>query len=626
MGYDMYGNVASVTNAQHSGGANVAPSAVKVGFFIKKSGATGTPTIMHYLGVEPKAIIIWSDGQDVEGNTGDYHVGFGFSDGTTSHSIATSSDDGLATSNASRRQSDALFTMVLPDENHSSTAELDSWNDTSFTIDWTKNDPWPYRLNYMIIGGADVSAKVINWNTPTSTGNFSVTGTGFVPDTVLHLYQGLGPATLPTQWSAAVFSLGAMDGAGNQWASFYRVTDNASTSDTVRGLETDSAIYRNWSGTADTRATYYSMDSNGFTVNFSVVPSTARLMGSLALEGLDIDVGSFTKSTGSAPASQAVTGVSFQPEALFLTGVQSTATSFADHARHGLGMTDGVAEFATAGQDADNETTTIVDREMSLDKVYVKIDNKTQTIDAEAELTSFDAGGFTLSWTTNDAVATEIVYLAVGTDPGSFTPPASPPETTLTYDLGGRLLTTTNELSHVTTFTYDNQNNILTAKDNLNNTTTNTYDAKGNLLTVTDANANANVTTYVYDNSDRLINVTDAESGVTTYAYDANGNRTGVTNANREINGTAESGVNCGTPGTGNGVDNDSDGDIDDGCPSVLYTYDNLGLLATQTDALGKVWSFTYDDARRLSVRNDAKDKDITYTYNKRGEVTKDRL
>ncbi len=125
-GYDRYGNVASVTNAQHSGGANVAPSAVKVGFFIKKSGATGTQTIMHYLGVEPKAIIIWSDGQDVEGNTGDYHVGFGFSDGTTSHSIATSSDDGLATSNASRRQSDALFTMVLPDENHSSTAELDS--------------------------------------------------------------------------------------------------------------------------------------------------------------------------------------------------------------------------------------------------------------------------------------------------------------------------------------------------------------------------------------------------------------------------------------------------------------------------------------------------------------------
>jgi YD repeat-containing protein len=69
-----------------------------------------------------------------------------------------------------------------------------------------------------------------------------------------------------------------------------------------------------------------------------------------------------------------------------------------------------------------------------------------------------------------------------------FSGQPTPPKTIFTYDLGGRTLTVTNELSHTTTYTYDDQNNVLTVADNLGNTTSNTYDAKGNLETVTDAN------------------------------------------------------------------------------------------------------------------------------------------
>jgi hypothetical protein len=36
------------------------------------------------------------------------------------------------------------------------------------------------------------------------------------------------------------------------------------------------------------------------------------------------------------------------------------------------------------------------------------------TIDAEADLASFDPTGFTLSWTKNDPVATQIGFLALG--------------------------------------------------------------------------------------------------------------------------------------------------------------------------------------------------------------------
>lgn len=63
----------------------------------------------------------------------------------------------------------------------------------------------------------------------------------------------------------------------------------------------------------------------------------------------------------------------------------------------------------------------------------------------------------------------------------------SPPQTTMTYDLGGRNLTVTNELSHTTTNTYNNRNQVLTTTDNLGNVSKNTYDALGKIKTVTDA-------------------------------------------------------------------------------------------------------------------------------------------
>ncbi|HLF77761.1 MAG TPA: RHS repeat-associated core domain-containing protein [Dehalococcoidia bacterium] len=234
-----------------------------------------------------------------------------------------------------------------------------------------------------------------------------------------------------------------------------------------------------------------------------------------------------------------------------------------------------------------------------------------------------------------------------------FSSQGSPPKTEIEYDLGGRRETVTNELGHTTTFTYDEQNNVLTAEDGLGNLTKSTYDAKGNLLTVTDANREAVSTAesgaacgsagtgdgddddsdtviddgcpsviYAYDNADRLTSVVDALGHQTTYGYDANGNRTSVTNANRQAVSAAESGAACGSAGTGDGDDDDSDTVIDDGCPSVIYAYDNLNQLESQTDALGNVWSYEYDVAGRLETRTDAKSQVTTYGYSDRNQLT----
>jgi YD repeat-containing protein len=201
-----------------------------------------------------------------------------------------------------------------------------------------------------------------------------------------------------------------------------------------------------------------------------------------------------------------------------------------------------------------------------------------------------------------------------------FSSAGSPPKAQMTYDLAGRTLTQTNENGHTTTYTYDARGMTLTVEDELSNTTTNTYDDKGLLLEVEDPNLN--VTSYTYDAADRLISVEDAEGGVTTYTYDAVGNRTAVTDANRQPSSAAESGADCGANGTGDGVDDDSDGKADDGCPSTIYTYDNLNNLASEIDALGNIRSYDYDAASRLYTRTDARGLVTTYGYDNRNNLT----
>src|SRR5262249_11997176 len=76
-----------------------------------------------------------------------------------------------------------------------------------------------------------------------------------------------------------------------------------------------------------------------------------------------------------------------------------------------LGAADASTGGGSALQEQNNQNTTNVDAIDKTSKAFVKLDNTTPAIDAEASVSSLDAAGFTLSWSTNDAVATEIGYL-----------------------------------------------------------------------------------------------------------------------------------------------------------------------------------------------------------------------
>ena len=115
------------------------------GSFIKFSAVT-TQTIPHGLGQTPKAIILWTDGATNENFfAGGTRFGYGMSDGTTSRSVATASQDAVTTPNASRRIANKVITIVQWGEVTVAEADLGGgacaakWDANNFCLNWTAN-------------------------------------------------------------------------------------------------------------------------------------------------------------------------------------------------------------------------------------------------------------------------------------------------------------------------------------------------------------------------------------------------------------------------------------------------------------------------------------------------------
>jgi hypothetical protein len=399
------------------------PGAVFVVGSFAKSGSTGNQVVNHALGQQPKALILWTSGKTNETASAGFSFGLGVTDGTTDVATAMEAANGVTASQSARRMALKAITLVNSAQTTIAEADLASWNASSFTLSWTTNNSSAYVIHYLAIGGPQVSAKVVTWTAPGSPSNRPVTGVGFRPEAVLHFNAGGAFTTAPPFFTAnAVFGIGVMDRGGGQWASMVGDTAAANPSTVSRSQKTDSTIFTTTDAPAlavTKEATFVSMDTGGFTVNFTAQSSSANMtqLFSLALTGVRAKAGSFSKVTGAAPASQPITTPGFRPGAVLFYSYQGTAQTAAvsnPHSRIGIGASDGTNEGSSAIAVADNVSPTNVDGVDKTSKVFMKVDNATMNIDAEADLQSLDATGFTLNWTRNDAVATQICFLALG--------------------------------------------------------------------------------------------------------------------------------------------------------------------------------------------------------------------
>jgi RHS repeat-associated protein len=181
---------------------------------------------------------------------------------------------------------------------------------------------------------------------------------------------------------------------------------------------------------------------------------------------------------------------------------------------------------------------------------------------------AFDARGLVVKAWAPYLEAFSSAYVPVSS-PAPRPAPLAPP-VQYTYDLAGRLLTTTDPDGSVSAVSYDDWS--VTVTDANGHSTRRTSDAYGRLATVEEfVNGQTLTTTYAYDVLDQLMQVTDAAGNVTRITYDSLG---------RKIR-------------------------MDDPDMGVwTYTYDDVDNLKTQTDARGAVIAFAYDALNRLTQKS----------------------
>jgi hypothetical protein len=390
-----------------------------VGTFVKPNGV-GPQVVSHTLGRAPKALMMWTVGASPASPSTDSLHAIGVSDGLHSGmSAAMSSHGGVSPTSSSRRIANKALSVVRWDLTTLAEADLAAWDASTFTLDWTTNGDTPYAVHYALVGGDGVSAKVISWQAPGALGLKAVAGVGFQPDVVFHFHSGwFFTAAPPATITNAGFGLGVMDRAGGQCANHIRASDAKNPSLTARAQRTDAALYMTHEvGPIVTKqASFVSMDGDGFTMNFTTANSSATQIFSLALAGVRAKVGAFAKTTGVAPSRQPVAGVGMKPGVVILSSVQDVAETAitVDHLRYAMGAVDGAHEVTSALVDTHAVSPSAAAAVDVADTAFVKISNATRNIEARADVQSLDADGFTLDWTSNDAIATQICYVAIG--------------------------------------------------------------------------------------------------------------------------------------------------------------------------------------------------------------------
>src|SRR5688572_25539289 len=235
----------------------------KKGSFTKTTATASCPNgppactnvVAHGLGETPKALILWTNTKTSEAYAAGFLYGFGVSDGPlSSRSVSLASLDAVGTSDASRRMASKALTIVYGGELLVSEADLVSWDETNFTLSWTTNiTNVASVIHYIVIGGGDVSAKVVDWQMPAPGVDAGcippacakvVDTVGFQPDVVFHAHAGANfTAAFGTSSAHGGLGFGVMTASGEQWSNALWIDDAANTSDSVRGQQTDACLY-----------------------------------------------------------------------------------------------------------------------------------------------------------------------------------------------------------------------------------------------------------------------------------------------------------------------------------------------------------------------------------------------
>ncbi len=376
------------------------------------SGSTGNQAVTG-VGFQGKAILFYCTEREAIEDANNLHRCVGFATSSTARGMmACSIDNGNPTGDV---DNDNRATRCILIRDHSSgnvrfEADFVSFDADGFTVDWI--DSGAAIIFFVVIGGADLTdVDVGQFTKATSTGTDAITGVGFEPDLIL--LAGELNTVLNSTTAHSSFFLGAATSPTSRWVTHGSSEDGPATSDSGRNQRTDKVIYQtDENGTAIADVDLDSMDSDGFTLDYLTANGDAHQYMYLALRGGAYNLGSFNGNTSTG--NQAVTGVGFTPKIEVFTSF-SAATSGSEVADNQFGL--GSATSSTARShlfilDENGQGTTDAIQDIN-DTVCLRYLDEGRSLLAEADFVTQDSDGFTVDWSTVDAISREILYLAM---------------------------------------------------------------------------------------------------------------------------------------------------------------------------------------------------------------------
>jgi hypothetical protein len=394
---------------------------VAKGTFAANTG-TGSQSVTG-LSFQPKAVIFFATALTAEGYGAHAQMSVGFATSSTEEYAVHVGFEDNQTSTDTGRNAFSDRCISIPNASAAETsqdgaADFTSFNSDGFTINWSDAPSSAWLIHYLALGGDGLTnAKAGNFTIATSGSPQAFTPLSFQPDLVIFLGARIG-SPLGTGGSTAHFHLGAATGASEEAGlCIFSLDNNAAGGNVGQQQLSTASVMVSTSGTAteDLRADLASMDASGWTLNVTNLPSAALIPGYLALKGDGFKVGVETQKTSTG--TKETTGIGFTPAGLLVFGCNAASSASYDNTqmRLSIGASDGTNEGGIWIQDVE------IDNSQNAQSTYtskvLRHATADSTTDAEADLSAFGSGSFTLNWTTvASATAREFIYVAFEAD------------------------------------------------------------------------------------------------------------------------------------------------------------------------------------------------------------------
>lgn len=412
----------SVTVSESVLGYKPGPAQVKFGTItMDATSGAHTQTFTNELGFRPKGMIFWGTGQTATGTAAKANMSVGMSsDNATGELgwVTNFPDADTISGNTTNTNSDPNNCINVFDGTTIFVEASPNFQANGFDLVYvTKTNTTQYKLNYFAFTAPNIqNVESVTYTTTAGTGLKDITSIGYT-GTIAFFAGGYWGSNATSGGNTGGFGV-AMN-SSKQWFVAFGA-DNVSTTNTSRQQRTD-RCYMTQNTLSGFPALVYegSFDSwlsNGLRINWTTNGDNGDAIAVMVVQGGDWDLGAFNQAISNG--NQVITTASDlnNKGVLFASFNNTSTTSAVDHARFSIGGGDGTTECSAWVGITDNVTTSIAKKDHNETKAVRLLDETSggSTLRAEADLTSVDTGDFTINWTTTDATAREICWVACG--------------------------------------------------------------------------------------------------------------------------------------------------------------------------------------------------------------------